>query len=98
MSRLSELFRRYRTSRVVEALVEYMETVDIPGPAKKAIVTSVLKTLHIKSGGEWDAEVRRAIEGGIEYVLAEVRECARRNDPTPDDDPNRPAGDELVTP
>jgi hypothetical protein len=90
MSRLSQMFRRFKKTRVVEALVEYMETVDLPGPAKKAIVVAIMKMLHVKEGGAWDTEARQAIAGAIEMTLAEIREIARKSDPTPDDDPNRP--------
>lgn len=93
MSKLSVLIRRFRRTSLIEGIVEYLETVDIPKSAKKAVAMAAVKALHEQTGGKWDAEIEAAVSGGIEWTLDEVREWARRNDPTPDDDPNKPKGE-----
>jgi hypothetical protein len=80
MSKFSVLIRRYRNSRVVEGIVEYLETVDLPGSVKKSVALAVVKALHTKTGGKWDKQIEQAVAGGIEWALAEIREFAVRID------------------
>lgn len=68
---------RYQETRLLRAVVEYLETVDLPGAQKKLIATTVVKVLSKATGAKWEKELERAVEGAIEYVLAEVREDAR---------------------
>lgn len=76
MSKLSVLIRKYRNTNIIKSLVTYLETVDLPGATKKAIIMAIVKGLHTKTGGKWDSQIATAVSGAIEYVLAEVRERA----------------------
>lgn len=79
--------------------MEYLEEIDVPPAQKKAAALAVVKLLHKLTGGKWDKEIERAVEGAIEYVLAEVREDARKfgdrsgMDPGPADPVEEPPDD-----
>lgn len=92
MSQLTKLMRKYQQTRIIRAVVEYLEDVDIPGPAKKALAMLIIKALYKKTGGKWDREIEKAVSGAIEYTLAEVREWAK------DFYPDEPETDEPATP
>jgi hypothetical protein len=77
MSKLSQFIRRNVNSGLMRSIVSYLETVDMPGPAKKAIAMAVIKLAYTKTGGKWDAQIEQMVSGAIEYILAEIREWAK---------------------
>jgi hypothetical protein len=77
MSRLSKLVRRFQYTQLLEGLVRYLETIDLPGDVKKQIAMAVVKALHTKTGGKWDKELESAVSGAIEWILQEIRDSAR---------------------
>lgn len=76
MSDLSKYIHKFQTYSIIKRLVEYLETVDIPGPQKKALVILITKAIVKATGGKWEKSIETAVAGAIEWVLREIREDA----------------------
>ena len=78
MSVVTDLFKKLVASQVLHGVVSYFETVDIPGEKRKEIALGVIKLLHVD--GPWDPILENVISGAIEYVLADIRQYAKKYD------------------
>ena len=75
MSRLSAWLHFHDKNVFVTSMVSYLETIDVPGPAKKAIATTILTLLHL-SAGKWSDLASGEISNVIDLTLAKIRATA----------------------